>query len=126
MSEREVLHCYLNKLNFLKRDKGDKRRMKRSGATPENADRLILTTNEIKARRGVTSERTISNARKRLVEIGFLDVVQPSKFPQPGIFALSDRWRKYPDGNYLPLDNKPVSFAPYSRKPEHGKFRKKP
>ena len=116
LAEREVLHCYLNKVQYHKRDKkAEQRRMKRSGSTPSNGDSLICTNNEIRARGGVKSDKTISRARKRLVEIGFLDVVQPSAFPNPGIFSLSSRYTKYPDGDYAPENAKPVSFARYSR-----------
>jgi len=97
--------------------------MKLSKPVPENARNLIVTNNEIKARGGVTSDTTISKARKRLVEIGFLDVVRSCMFPQPGIFGLSDRWKEYPHGDYHPKDKRPASFAPYSRQPVDGRFR---
>jgi hypothetical protein len=125
LPEREILHCYLNKVRFLKPDKRDQRRMKRSKPVPENGNNLILTNNEIKARGGVSSDTTIARARKRLVEIGFLDVIRPSRFPQPGVFGLSDRWREYPKGDYKPKDNRPASFAPYPRQPVDGRFRGK-
>ena len=125
LPEREILHCYLNKVRFIKPNKREQKRMKRSKPVPENGNNLILTNNEIKARGGVSSDTTISKARKRLVEIGFLEVIRPSRFPQPGIFGLSDRWKDYPKGNYQPKDNRPASFAPYSRQPVNGRFRGK-
>ncbi len=123
LPEREILHCYLNKVRFVKVGKSEQRRMKRSNPVPENARNLIVTNNEIKARGGCKSDSTISKARKRLVEIGFLDVIRPCRFPQPGIFGLSERFKEYPSGNYQPKDNRPVSFAPYPRQPVDGRFR---
>ena len=123
LPEREILHCYLNKVSFVKPDKQDRRRMKLSKPVAENARNLIVTNNEIKARGGVLSDSTIAKARKRLVEIGFLDVVRSCMFPQPGIFGLSDRWKEYPNKEYKPKDNRPVSFHPYSRQPVDGRFR---
>jgi len=125
LPEREILHCYLNKVRFRKPDKREQRRMKRSNPVPENPKDLMVTNNEIKARRGVLSDTTISRARKRLVEIGFLEVIRPCRFPQPGIFGLSDRWKDYPNGDYKPKDNRPASFAPYPRQPVDGRFRSK-
>lgn len=124
LPQREVLHCYLNKVKFTKPDTS-KRRMRNNRSVPENPRDLIVTNNEIKARRGVTSDTTISKARKRLVEIGFLEVIRPCRFPQPGVFGLSDRWKEYPNGDYKPKDNRPASFAPYSRQPVDGRFRGK-
>ena len=50
LPEREILHCYLNKVSFVKPDKQDRRRMKLSKPVPENPRNLIVTNNEIKAR----------------------------------------------------------------------------
>ncbi len=123
LSERNILHCYLNKVWYSKPDKHSKRRMKHNSSVPENGRNLIVTNNEIKARGGIRSDSTISKARKKLAEIGFLDVIRSGKFPQPGIYAVSERWKRYPDGDYKPTDQRPVSFAPYSRVPGmNGRF----
>jgi hypothetical protein len=45
--------------------------------------------------RGIKSEETISRAKKRLVELGFLDVVTQGSFTKAGRFRYSDRWRLY-------------------------------
>jgi hypothetical protein len=92
------------------------RRMKHSKAYPKNGNQLMVTNNEIKARGIVAgnNNKTIAEARKALVEIGFLDVVQPGSYRGSGIFALSNRWRNYPEGDYLPKDSKPVAWTPYN------------
>jgi hypothetical protein len=114
LAQAHVLECYLNKLRYeTGNTKGSKRRGKNSSGYPINKDNLIVTNNELFARQKHKSERTIANARKRLVEIGFLDVIISAKFPKPGVYALSDRYKQYPDGNYLPKNERPVSFAPY-------------
>lgn len=115
LPEREVLLCYLNKVKFTKKDKKDIRRSKNSKSVPENGNSLICTNNEIRARGGISSDSTISKARKQLVKIGFLDVITPSAFPHPGIFALSARYKNYPNGDYKTKDAKPVSHARYAR-----------
>lgn len=45
--------------------------------------------------RGIKGEETISKAKKRLVKIGFLDVVTQGSFAKAGRFRYSDRWRTY-------------------------------
>jgi hypothetical protein len=45
--------------------------------------------------RGIKGEDTIARAKKRLVEIGFIDVVQTGSFMKAGRFRYSDRWRAY-------------------------------
>ncbi|MGO9117528.1 MAG: hypothetical protein ACLQPD_07945 [Desulfomonilaceae bacterium] len=49
--------------------------------------------------RGIKGEDTISNAKKRLVQIGFFDVVVQGSFTKAGRFRYSDRWRSYNSGN---------------------------
>jgi hypothetical protein len=45
--------------------------------------------------RGIKGEDTIARAKKRLVEIGFFDVVVQGSFTKAGRFKYSDRWRSY-------------------------------
>jgi hypothetical protein len=45
--------------------------------------------------RGIKGEDTIARAKRRLVEIGFIDVVQTGSFMKAGRFRYSDRWRTY-------------------------------
>ena len=66
LPEREILHCYWNKVKFAKPD-GSKRRARNVRPVPNNARDLIVTNNEIKARRGVSSDTTIARARSLLI-----------------------------------------------------------
>jgi hypothetical protein len=45
--------------------------------------------------RGIKGEDTIARAKKRLVELGFMDVVTQGSFQKAGRFRYSDRWRTY-------------------------------
>jgi len=45
--------------------------------------------------RGIKGEDTISRAKKKLVEIGFLDVVTTGTFSKAARFRYSDRWRTH-------------------------------
>ena len=45
--------------------------------------------------RGIKGEDTIARAKKRLVQLGFMDVVTQGSFAKAGRFRYSDRWRTY-------------------------------
>jgi hypothetical protein len=45
--------------------------------------------------RGIKGQDTIARAKRRLVQIGFMDVVIPGSFTKAGRFRYSDRWRNY-------------------------------
>jgi hypothetical protein len=45
--------------------------------------------------RGIKGEDTIARAKKKLVKVGFMDVVTQGSFAKAGRFRYSDRWRTY-------------------------------
>lgn len=114
--EREVLLCFLNKLRYEPVSSREKRKGRKAAWVPVNARDLTVTYNEVKARRivALSNDKSISNAKKRLIEVGFLDVVKPAQFPHAGIYALSDRWRRFPAGDYRPKTDVPCSFPAYA------------
>ncbi len=65
--------------------------------------------------RGIKAEDTIARAKKRLVQLGFMDVVTQGDFSQAGRFRYSDRWRTY---NAAQLCN--VKEEPYYEGPTPG------
>jgi hypothetical protein len=62
--------------------------------------------------RGIKGEETISKAKKKLVELGFLDVVQQGSFVKAGRFRYSDRWRTYNSGALFNEDGTPCYDGP--------------
>jgi hypothetical protein len=48
--------------------------------------------------RGIKGQDTIARAKKKLVQLGFLDVVTQGSFTKAGRFRYSDRWRTYNSG----------------------------
>jgi hypothetical protein len=62
--------------------------------------------------RGIRGEETISKAKKRLVQIGFLDVVEQGSFTKAGRFRYSDRWRTYNCGAVFSEDGTPCYDGP--------------
>lgn len=62
--------------------------------------------------RGIKSEETISRAKKRLVELGFMDVVDQGSFAKAGRFRYSDRWRLYNAGELFKEKGAPLYDGP--------------
>jgi hypothetical protein len=62
--------------------------------------------------RGIKGEETISKAKKRLVQMGFLDVVEQGSFAKAGRFRYSDRWRTYNCGALFKEDGTPCYDGP--------------
>jgi hypothetical protein len=62
--------------------------------------------------RGIKGEDTISRAKKRLVELGFIDVVDQGTFAKAGRFRYSDRWRSYNAGELSKEKGTPVYDGP--------------
>jgi hypothetical protein len=58
--------------------------------------------------RGIKGEDTISNAKKRLVQIGFMDVIVQGSFTKAGRFRYSDRWRMYNSGEVMNEKGEPI------------------
>lgn len=79
--------------------------------------------------RGIKGEDTISRAKKRLVELGFIDVVDQGTFAKAGRFRYSDRWRSYNAGELFKESGSPVYDGPlpgychYPNIVEHNKAR---
>lgn len=63
--------------------------------------------------RGIKGEDTISRAKRRLVEIGFLDVVDQGTFSKAGRFRYSDRWGGYNSGNLSKETGGPIYDGPF-------------
>ncbi len=72
----------------------DKKPFKCSLGTLLNNGEFGLPTKYLQER-GIKGEDTIARAKKRLVQIGFLDVVVTGSFTKAGRFRYSDRWRTY-------------------------------
>jgi len=124
-AERSMLLTALNQISYEDSSKKRKRKVD-SRKVLRNGGRLYLTQNELKAR-GVKSPATIAKGKRRLVELGFLDVIETGTVNKPTLFQVSDRWRKYPRGDYKPQDGKPPGVSLYDglKDPEHPINRKR-
>ncbi len=62
--------------------------------------------------RGIKGQDTIARAKKKLVQVGFLDVVTQGSFAKAGRFRYSDRWRTHNSGALFNEDGTPTYDGP--------------
>jgi len=62
--------------------------------------------------RGIKGEDTIARAKKRLVQLGFMDVVTQGSFSRAGRFRYSDGWRTYNSATLSSEHGEPLYEGP--------------
>lgn len=110
-----VVLSILNKLEYKKRDEKDKKGVRVGQALLRNQGDFVLTINELVAR-GL-SRSTATRARVLAWEMGFFDVLEPGTIHHAGRYRYSERWKKYPHGDYNPVGQQPPGKNVY---PESG------
>ena len=69
----------------------------------DNKGEFVITNNELIAR-GLKSPDSITRGRQEAWKLGFYDVVKTGTLMNYGIYRYSERWKNFPDGDYLPHD----------------------
>jgi len=110
-----VVLALLNKLEFERKGVKDRKGVRISHPVLKNKGEFSLTVNELVAR-GL-SRSTATRARKLAWELGFFDVIEPGTVHHAGRYQYSERWRHYPDGDYLPVGQQPPGRNVY---PDNG------
>jgi len=110
-----VVLAILNRLEYDKRGKKDRKGVKVACSVLRNNGEFQLTVNELVAR-GL-SRSTATRARCLAWELGFFDVIESGTVHHAGRYRYSDRWREFPDGDYLPVGQSPPGKNVY---PENG------
>jgi len=110
-----VVLAILDKLEYEKAGKRDRKGVKSGVAHLRNGGEFYLTIGELQAR-GLT-QYSATRARLRAWELGFFDVIAAGTVHRPGIYRYSERWRHYPHGNYLPHGQAQPGMNIY---PDHG------
>jgi hypothetical protein len=110
-----VLWAALEQVYYEKKTKNNRGRR-----VLQNGGIVYLPQNMLKVR-GIKSNKTIAEAKKKLVELGFLDVMESGSVHNAGVFKVSDRWRKYPHDDYLQKDQKLPGISLYGglKNPDH-------
>ncbi len=113
----------LNKLEYETTNK-NRKGVKSGVIRLKHGGRFSLTINELRAR-GI-SKASATRGRMQAWELGFFDVVTPVTIHHAGIYKVSDRWRKYPNGDWRPTHQQPpgLNVCPENsfKKRDHGKL----
>ena len=110
-----VALAILNRLEYDKRGKKDRKGVKVECSVLRNNGEFQLTVNELVAR-GL-SRSTATRARFLAWELGFFDVIESGTLYHAGRYRYSERWRKFPDGDYRSVGQLPLGRNVY---PENG------
>ncbi len=110
-----VVLSILNRLEYEKNGKRDRKGVRVDCPVLRNNGELRLTGNELVAR-GL-SRSTATRARNLAWELGFFDVIESGTVHHAGKYKYSERWRKFPDGDYRPVGQLPPGKNVY---PQNG------
>ena len=93
----------LDNLTYKGKSKKGRNALECCGLPLDNNGEFVITNNELIAR-GLKSPDSITRGRRDAWELGFYDVVKTGTLMNYGIFRYSERWKNFPNGNYLPHD----------------------
>ena len=116
-AERLILLECLSQLRYAPRDKKKQNKIARDQLFHCSLGWLLnkgeygLPTKYLQER-GIKGEDTIARAKKRLVELGFMDVVTQGSLAKAGRFRYSDRWRTYNAAGLMSEQGPPVYDGP--------------
>ncbi len=98
-----VVFAMLDNLTYQGKSKKGRNGLQCCGLPLDNNGEFVITNNELIAR-GLKSPESIARGRKEAWEMGFCDVVKTGTLMNYGVYRYSERWKKFPNGEYLPLD----------------------
>lgn len=110
-----VVLAILNKLEYEKKGRKDRKGVKVDRPVLRNGGEFVLTINELVAR-GLSAS-TATRARFLAWQLGFFDVVESGTIHHAGRYRYSERWKAYPDGDYRPVGQQAPGKNVY---PENG------
>jgi len=109
LKDRDVFLMFRRK-RFRKKKKGRSLRRKEDPYETLNDGKITMTYREAKAA-GISST-SFNRALKKLIDVGFIDIVKPGHISQhvearrPTLFGESERWRKYDTPEFKPSPRK--------------------
>ncbi len=116
-SDRLILLECLSQLRYAPRSKNKRLKIPKDQLFECSLGRLLnrgefgLPTKYLQER-GIKGEDTIARAKKRLVALGFMDVVTQGSFAKAGRFRYSDRWRTYNASALMAEKGEPLYDGP--------------
>ncbi len=109
-----VVLAMLDNLTYQGKSKKGRNGLQCCGLPLDNNGEFVITNNELIAR-GLKSPESIARGRKEAWELGFYDVVKTGTLMNYGVYRYSERWKKFPNGEYLPQDERSPGKCLYPR-----------
>ena len=109
-----VVLAMLDNLTYQGKSKKGRNGLQCCGLPLDNNGEFVITNNELIAR-GLKSPESIARGRKEAWELGFYDVVKTGTLVNYGVYRYSERWKNFPNGEYLPLDERLPGKCLYPR-----------
>lgn len=109
-----VVLAMLDNLAYKGKSKKGRNAHQCCGLPLDNDGEFVITNNELIAR-GLKSPDSITRGRREAWTLGFYDVVKTGSLMNYGIYRYSERWKNFPDGDYLPSDQRLPGKCLYPR-----------
>jgi hypothetical protein len=109
-----VVLAMLDNLAYKGKSKKGRNALECCGLPLDNDGEFVITNNELIAR-GLKSPDSITRGRREAWKLGFYDVVKTGSLMNYGIYRYSERWKNFPDGDYLPRDERVPGKCLYPR-----------
>ena len=109
-----VVLAMLDNLTYQGKSKKGRNGLQCCGLPLDNNGEFVITNNELIAR-GLKSPESIARGRKEAWELGFYDVVKTGTLMNYGVYRYSERWKNFPNGEYLPRDERLPGKCLYPR-----------
>ena len=109
-----VVLAMLDNLTYKGKSKKSRNGLECCGLPLDNYGEFVITNNELVAR-GLKSPDSITRGRREAWTLGFYDVVKTGSLMNYGIYRYSERWKNFPDGDYLPSDQRLPGKCLYPR-----------
>src|SRR5208283_1022410 len=109
-----VVLAMLDNLTYQGKSKKGRKGLQCCGLPLDNNGEFVITNNELIAR-GLKSPESIARGRKEAWQMGFYDVVKTGTLMNYGVYRYSERWKNFPNGAYLPLDERLPGKCLYPR-----------
>ena len=109
-----VVLAMLDNLSYLGKSKKSRSGPTCCGLPLDNNGEFVITNNELIAR-GLKSADSIARGRREAWTLGFYDVLKTGSLMNYGIYRYSERWKDFPDGEYLPKEERLPGKCLYPR-----------
>ena len=121
-SEKNILNAFMLKRQLIDHNTAKRLKIKNNDAAMvRNNGKIIFTYKE--AEKYGISKSTFTRCIDKLVEVGFIDIVEPGGHNTPTLYAISDRWTKHGTPDAEPIYRKKLNNQRIGAKSRFKKYK---